>query len=164
MNIVLRHYLSSDSTATLAVFRDAILVTAARDYSAEQVRAWSGADGGIDEQEWDAKRRSLNTMIAEIDGTVAGFSDVDACGYIDMMFVSTAYGRRGVGSALLQWADKEARHMGATRLTTYASETARPFFEAHGFVVEAKQWPIIRGVQMHNYAMSRNVLSSAPSR
>ena len=152
MPVRLRPYTSDDADATLHLFRDAIRTTAAADYSAEQIDAWAGS-GPVDG--WDAKLLRNGTVVAEVDGTVAGFSDVDDDGYVDMMFVSPHHARTGVGSALLRWVEAEARRRSAARLTTHASETARPFFEAHGFRVDARRTPTVRGVRLHNYAMSK---------
>ena len=63
------------------------------------------------------------------------------------------FARRGVATALLAWARETAVHDGAHELTTHASRTARPFFEAHGFVVVREQRPVLRGVELVNYAM-----------
>jgi GNAT superfamily N-acetyltransferase len=70
-----------------------------------------------------------------IDGHVAGFTDLDDHGYIDMLFVDPDFGRHGVASALLASVVALARQRGTVALTTYASLTAKPLFERHGFVV-----------------------------
>ena len=139
--------------ATLDVFLAAVRTTAAADYAPEQVAAWAPDD--LDVEVWGRRRAALRTVVAEVDGRVAGFSDVDADGYVDMMFVAPWAGRTGVGSALLTWAHDEAVRLGATSMTTRASITARPFFEAHGFHVEQEHHPVRRGVTLTNYAMRR---------
>ena len=63
-----------------------------------------------------------------------------ASGYIDMC-VDPATGRRGIATALLLWARTEAKRLGSSTLTTHASITARPFFEAQGFVVDEERHP-----------------------
>ncbi len=153
MTVRIRPYADHDGRPTLDVFLAAVRVTAAADYTPEQVAAW--APDGIDERAWGARRAALHTVVAESDGRVVGFTDVDADGYVDMMFVDPSVGRAGVGSALLAWAHDEAVRLGATALTTNASVTARPFFEAHGFVVEREQHPVRAGVALTNFAMRR---------
>ncbi|KQR08658.1 hypothetical protein ASF78_19400 [Cellulomonas sp. Leaf334] len=150
---MLRDYDESDGPATLEVFRRAIRRTAARDYTPEQVAAWASDD--IDPDGWAARRRSARTRVAEVDGRVAGFTDVDERGYVDMLFVDPAVARRGVATALLGWATATAQELGATELSTHASLTARPFFEAHGFVVVVEQQPVLRGVALTNFVMRR---------
>lgn len=149
----LRDDTPDDAAATLAVFRRAITVTAARDYTPEQVAAWAPED--IDPDAWAARRAAARTRVAVRDGAVVGFTDVDAAGYVDMLFVDPAAARQGVARALLDWAVRTALADGATELTTHASITARPFFEAHGFEVVAEQHPVRRGVTLTNYRMRR---------
>ena len=151
----IRPYAPDDARATLDVFLAAIRVTAAADYTPEQVAAWAPDD--VDLTAWAHRRAARPTVVAEVDGRVVGFTDVDPDGYVDMMFVDPAVGRTGVASALLAWAYDAAVRDGASTLTTHASLTARPFFEAHGFVVTAEQHPVRRGVTLTNFAMSRRL-------
>ncbi|MGH3651623.1 GNAT family N-acetyltransferase [Glutamicibacter sp.] len=148
----IRTYAESDAPATLGVFMSAITQTAALNYTQEQTDAWARPnERNLDH--WNAARNSLNTIVADINGNVAGFSDVSDSGYIDMMFVAPEFGRRGVASALLAHLQRQAISQGTPELTTHASITARPFFERHGFTVIAEQHPITNGVQMVNYQM-----------
>lgn len=149
----LRAYTPEDAPATLDVFRRAVRVTAARDYTAEQLAAWAPDD--LDPVAWATRRGAARTEVAVRDGAVVGFTDVDATGYVDMLFVDPGAARQGVALALLSWAVATAAAAGAVELTTHASLTARPFFEAHGFVVVAEQHPVRRGVALTNYRMRR---------
>ena len=101
--------------------------------------------------------------MAVVDGRVAGFSDVSAAGYVDMMFVSPRHGRQGVGHALMTFLEKRALAASADQMSADVSLTARPFFEAHGFVVEAEQHPVIDGVQMTNFHMTKPLVQSEQS-
>ncbi|WP_258723484.1 GNAT family N-acetyltransferase [Cellulomonas sp. NS3] len=147
----LRPYRDDDAAATLDVFHRAIRLLASRDYTAEQVDAWASPD--IDPVVWAGRRAAARTQVAEADGRVVGFTDVDEDGYVDMLFVEPDVARQGVGSALLRWARATAVELGAHELTTNASLTARPAFEAHGFVVVAEQHPVLRGVELTNFRM-----------
>ena len=154
--VQVRAYATEDARRTLEVFLDAVTTTASQDYSPAQIAAWS-APGERDVGLWNLARARLGTVVAVVAGNVSGFSDVNADGYIDMMFVSPAHGRRGVASALLCAVERRAKSLNTTTLSTNASITARPFFERHGFVVEAKQHPVIRGVRMTNYRMLKRL-------
>ena len=152
--MLLRANRDADARVTLGVFRRAIQQTAGRDYSAEQVAVWASHD--IDAlDEWTAQRGAQITQVAELDGAVVGFTDVDDNGYIDMLYVDPAFGRRGVATALLRWAISTAHGRGATELSTHARVTARAIFEANGFAVVEKQHPMHRGVTFTNYRMIR---------
>ena len=155
MPLVIRPHLASDAAASLEVFYASIRITAAADYSPKQIEAWASPE--IDVSGWTTKRMARTTMVAVIDDTVVGFIDVDAQGYIDMLFVHPNQARRGVGAALLAWAVARAAQLGATSLDTHASLTARPFFESHGFIVVGERQPIIRGVALQNFVMSRPI-------
>ena len=149
-----------DAAATLAVFLDAITVTASADYSPQQVAAWSAPQDRT-VPEWGLSRASTRTIVAIVDGRIAGFSDVDIDGYIHMMFVASEFGRRGVARALLWEVESRARSAGATVVWTNASITARPFFERYGFAVIAEQYPVSHGVQLANYRMTKQVKTAA---
>lgn len=151
--LLIRPYVSSDAAATLEVFFAAIRGTASADYTAEQIHAW--ASPHIDLAGWGARREARSTTVATLDDVVVGFSDIDPSGYIDMLFVDPTHGRTGVATALLGWVVEEAERLGVGSLTTYASITARPFFEAKGFIVEDERHPVLNGVVLTNYAMGR---------
>lgn len=154
--VMTRPYRSEDAAATLEVFVDAIQITASRDYSLEQVAAWARpTERNL--REWDDGMIRRDSIVATVDGEVAGFSDVSATGYIDMMFVSPRFARRGVASELMSRVEGRARESGVRRLWADVSVTALPFFEAKGFIVEAEQHPITAGIRMTNYRMSRKL-------
>ena len=157
--VEVRSYRSEDANATLTTFLEAIKETAAADYSPEQVAAWARPEQRT-VPEWDRALRGRNSYVALLDEQIAGFSDVSSDGYIDMMFVSPRHSRRGVASALLTHLQDHARVHGARGLSADVSITARPFFERHGFAVVTKQHPVIAGVQMTNFRMTK-ILDSA---
>lgn len=150
--VTLRAYSRADASPTLAVFLAAVTGTASAHYSPEQIAAWSApAERNLDS--WHAARARLDTLVAVLDGEIAGFSDVDAHGYIDMMFVAPRFGRRGVAGALLAELEHRARAAGTAELSVHASLTARPFFERHGFLVLEERHPVLRGVHLTNFRM-----------
>ncbi len=154
-SLMIRPYRASDAASTLGVFFSAIRRTASADYNAEQIEAWASPE--IDLEGWAVRREALNTTVATLDEVVVGFTDVDRSGYIDMLFVDPAHGRRGIATALLSWVLEAARGYGVASLATHASITAKPFFEAQGFVVEKQRREELGGVILTNYAMSRPI-------
>lgn len=149
----IRPYRDEDAAATLAVFRRAVHATASRDYTAEQLAAWAPAH--IDLEHWAARRATATTYVAVEDDRVVGFADLVAEGHIDMAYVDPGASRRGVATALLAAVTAVARQRGIHHLTVHASLTARPFFERHGFVVDAERSVVRAGVPLTNFAMSR---------
>jgi len=144
-----RRYTPDDAAATLGCFQRAVRGTASRDYDARQVESWAAVDAAA----WGRRRASADTWVAERDGQLVGFGDVDDEGYIDMMFVDPDAGRVGVASAILEHLLTLATSRGLAQLTVHASITARPFFERHGFVVTAEQRVELRGSVLTNFRM-----------
>jgi GNAT superfamily N-acetyltransferase len=146
----------------LALFRDTIRRVNCRDYSPEQIAAWASDD--IDTVRWAARFGGRFVPVAEEDGRIAGFAELEADGHLDRFYVSADHQRRGVGRLLLDALVGEARRLGIARLFTEASITARPFFERQGFTVLAPQVATCRGVEFVNYRMEwvRGETEAAP--
>jgi len=151
--ITVRPYDPADAMATLHCFQRAVRGTASHDYAPEQIESWVA----VDVDAWGRRRASVETRVAERDGQLVGFTDVDHDGYIDMMFVDPDAARTGVASALLNHTTDLVRRRGGTELTVQASITARPFFERHDFVVTAEQRVELRGSVLTNYRMRREL-------
>jgi putative acetyltransferase len=152
----LRAYRDEDSGTTRAVFERAVRVTAAGDYSAEQVEAWAPSDfSAPDLAAWDAERASARTVVAAEGDQVLGFSDLVDGRLLDMLYVDPAAGRRGIATALLDHILSLAYDGGASEIETYASLSARPLFERHDFAVIEQRTVHVRGVSMTNFRMRR---------
>lgn len=158
MAILLRPYRPQDASATLQVFSSAVLLGAAADYSTEELRAWAGAP--CDHSAWHENRTGPGTIVAELSGQIVGFTEIDLQdnpGYINMLFVHPDHTRQGVGHTLLDWAIAAARKSGIKQVSTHASLTARPVFAAHGFEVVETCAPVIRGVTLQNFFMTKDL-------
>jgi putative acetyltransferase len=136
--VELRAYAAGDAEATLSIFLRAVRETASAHYSADQVEAWAADSGDLDS--WAVARAAAHTQLAIVDGHVAGFTDLDDDGYIDMLFVDPDFGRQGIASALLGSMIALARQRGLSAVTTFASLTSRPVFERHGFVITGTRY------------------------
>ena len=147
----IRPYRAADASGTLAVFLLSVRETAAAHYNAQQVSVWAPED--IDLAEWAHARAAVATRVAEIDGQIVGFTDVDGAGHVGMLFVHPSFGRRGVATDLFGTVLADARRAGLTTLSVDASLTARAFFERNGFVVDAQQHVERNGVRLTNFRM-----------
>ena len=154
MTTTIRPYEPRDAQPTLTVFQRAVRITAAADYSPEQIHAWAAVDPAM----WAHRRSAASTWVAEQGGVVVGFTDIDTVGYIDMMFADPATGRTGVATALLNHLRKLAAAQHMSELTVNASATAQPFFEHHGFTVRAAQQVERNGVLLQNLRMTAPVI------
>jgi putative acetyltransferase len=149
--IVLRRYVTTDLDGVIEVFQRAIREVASRDYDAAQVAAWSQ----VDRDEWEPWRLTRPTWVAVLGEQVIGFSDLEADGHLDMMFVHPDHQGIGIASMLLLTVEEAARLQGLSRIFTEASITARPFFKKRGFVVDAQQEVTMDAETFTNFRMHK---------
>jgi len=151
--VIIRLYAPQDIDDLMELFRASVRQVASRDYSPAQILAW--APDELDRDLWLQRRGSRPTWVAMVDGRIAGFTDLEADGHVDMMFVHPDFQGRRVASSLLRHVEAEAADLGLARLFTEASITAKPFFERRGFRVLAEQQVPVRGQVLTNYRMEK---------
>jgi putative acetyltransferase len=147
----------ADAPQIVQIFFQTIHTVNTRDYTIDQVKAW--APSVPDPDAWAARKFPTRmTIVADDDGTIAGFGELEPNGHVDCFYCHHEYQRRGVGSAILARLEEHARTLGLTRLFAEVSITARPFFEARGFSVVQQQTIVRRGVTLTNFVMERCLL------
>ena len=124
----LRGYCPEDCRELAELFYHTVHRTNSRDYTAEQCSAW--ASGTVDLERWNASFLQHLTLVAQLDGKLAGFADMDAAGFLDRLYVRWDCQRRGVATALC---DALGEAVAAPQFTTHASITAKGFFEKRGY-------------------------------
>jgi putative acetyltransferase len=149
--IDVRPYQSRDLDAVIELFQRSIRETASADYNPAQIDAWAQAD----RDEWELARASRPTWVALIDGDIAGFADLERNGLVDMMFVHPKHQRKSVATSLLARIEAEADECGITCLHTYASVTARPFFEYCGFTMLLARAVVVREQRFVQFVMEK---------
>lgn len=153
--LCVRPFRAEDAPALAALFHAAVHGIARRDYSQEQVDAWSprapdperfrarGADG-----------RLLLVAVVENDAPLA-YGDVEADGHIDHLFCRPDVAGTGVTATLYAALEQAAREHGVARLHVEASEPARRFFLKQGFTEVARNDFELAGVPIHNFRMEK---------
>ena len=155
-SIKIRSFRISDALLLHEVFYSAVHEIASADYTPEQCRTWAPPIHGEPHQlSWNAKMRLLKPFVAEIDGRIAGYADLQRDGLIDHFFTAGWCPRRGVGTALMNRIHEKAGKRGIAELYSNVSLTARPFFERFGFAVETEQEVEVRGARFHNFRMRK---------
>lgn len=147
--ITLRLYRPDDLPAVLQLFYDTVHTVNAADYSPAQLDAW--ADGHPDAGAWNASLLAHHTLVAEADGHIVGFADMDDTGYLDRLYVHKDWQRRGAAAALC--GALEAAVPGPWR--THASLTALAFFAARGYRIVRRQQVTRHGVALTNVVMEK---------
>ena len=150
MTMKLRRYAEADCRSLAQLFYDTVHTVNARDYDQEQLDAW--ATGEVDLESWNRSFLVHHTVVAEQDGIIVGFGDMDETGYLDRLYVHKDYQHMGVATAIC---DELERNSTATEFITHASITARPFFEKRGYAVIKEQQVERRGVYLTNFVMRK---------
>ena len=160
-SVSLRPYLPADARRCAEIFRSSIEELAAEDYSDEQREAW--ATRADDEEAFGARLAGALTLLAVIDGAIAGFASLKGADEVDMLFVEPEFARRGVGRTLVDALTRLAQARGAKRLTTEASDVAKPLFERQGFAAQKRNLVRVGDEWLANTTMTKTLgAGSAP--
>ena len=147
--MILREYRPADCPQLADLFYHTVHTVNTKDYTEEQVNAW--ATGQVDLEAWDRSFREHYTVVAEENGLLVGFGDIDQTGYLDRLYVHKDFQGRGIATAVCNQLEQAV----AGSIVTHASLTARPFFEKRGYAVLREQQVERRGVWLTNYVMEK---------
>lgn len=153
MPMILRSYQKGDCPTLVHLFQQTVHRVNAADYTPEQLAAWAPED--MDLAAWEASFLAHDTLIAEEDGEIWGFSDLGEAGYLDRLYVRWDRQGRGVATALCDALEELARQQGSPVIHTDASITAKPFFLARGYREVRQQRVERRGVWLTNFHMEK---------
>jgi len=155
----IRQFRATDTPQLIRLFKDTVHMTCRNDYSSEQLSVW--APDQIDAARWTLRYEHSFTIVAEEDGIVVGFSNLEANGNIDMLYVHANRQGSGIGKLLLKKLEQVARSQGLYQLTSDVSITARPFFLKMGFKIDKEYMKEVRGVAFRNTSMSKALSTAA---
>ncbi|TCS43729.1 GNAT family N-acetyltransferase [Reinekea marinisedimentorum] len=153
--INIRTYQNSDASPLWQLKFNTIRRINSRDYQPDQVQAW--APEHISAELWQKRADAMAPFIAEINGEIVGFADLQADGYIDHFFCHAEHQGQGVGKALMDHIFTAGKEAGIARLYANVSITARPFFEHFGFRVLKQQQAEINGRVLTNFLMEHHI-------
>lgn len=149
--LLIRSFEPTDLDGIIDVFLRAIRETASKDYSPAQIDAWAQ----VDREKWALTYQNRRAWVAVSGQSLAGFTDLESSGHLDMMYVHPAYQRRKVATVLLEHVECVARAQGLSKIFTEASITAQPFFLKNGFETLTSQVVEARGEQFANFRMEK---------
>ncbi|MCC5651163.1 GNAT family N-acetyltransferase [Nostoc sp. XA013] len=151
----LRIYEITDTEEIMKLFYNTIHEVNIRDYTQEQVDAWAPANMDIDV--WIKDLESKFTYVAEEQGKIIGFGELEANGHIDRFYCHKDFQRKGVGKKILEQLELKAKSLEIEKLFTEASITAKPFFERQNFIVVKQQEVERRGQKLINFIMEKPI-------
>lgn len=151
--IKIRLFEPQDAEQIAQLFHETVREVNIQDYSSNQVKVWAPDD--LNFRNWVEVCSSRLTFVADDEGVIAGFGELEADGHINCFYCHKNYQRRGVGSQIYQAIEAKANELSLSRLFVEASITAKPFFQRQGFSVVKEQEVTRRGETFINYVMEK---------
>lgn len=149
----IRLFHKQDANQIAQLFHETVHEINIRDYSSNQVKAW--APDNIQFRNWADVCSEQFTYVADDQGVIAGFGELELNGHINCFYCHKNYQRMGIGSKIYYAIETKAHELGITRLYTEASITAKPFFLHMGFKIISEQQVERRAETFVNYAMEK---------
>lgn len=153
--MLIRQYKPDDCSALAKLFYETVHTVNAADYTKEQLNVWATAD--IDLDKWNISLLKNTTLIAEINSEIVGFADMSNKGYLDRLYIHKDYQGKGIATELLTHLEEALNKENVYSFETYASITAKPFFEKLGYKVEAENMVERKGIFLKNYRMIKKI-------
>lgn len=151
--MLIRLFQKQDSDRIAQLFHDTVHEVNNRDYSPDQLKAWSPDD--LHFIDWEDFCTKIFTYVAEEEGEIIGFGQLEANGHINCFYCHKDYQRCGVGIRIYREIEAKALELKIERLFVEASITARAFFKSRGFAVVKEQQVICRGEKFTNFVMEK---------
>lgn len=155
--MLIRRFKPNDAVALADLFHAAVQQTAAQDYTAEQIAAWSPHTPNPARYVEKASDGRIFLVAINGAGEPIAYGDLELDGHLDHFYCRPDVTGKGIASALYDVLERTAIEVGLTRIYVEASETARALFKHKGFSIETRQDFSIQGVAIHNYLMSKNI-------
>lgn len=158
MKIKIRNGVLTELPEIQNLFSETITFVCQNDYNEKQIEAWKSS---IENSErWQNLIQNQYFIVAELDNEIVGFASLDNGNYIDVLFIHKDFQRMGIAQKLFDELENEAKRLNCFILTSDVSKTAKAFFESNGFEVVTEQLQIRKNVEMVNYKMQKELLST----
>ncbi len=129
--MLIRKMEKSDIGEVVSLIHESVNSTCNKDYSPEQLKAW--APKHFNEKKFSDSLYGCFNRVMICDGRISGFISVSPDGYINRLYTHSKYQNMGIGSRLLEEAEKWALSIGLDSFYLDASLTARNFYINRGF-------------------------------
>lgn len=148
----------TDTKELVTLFYNTVHTVCVDDYSNEQLEAWaplSEVESKI--ENWSSSLSENITYIAKKDARIVGFADLTYDGLLDRLYVHKDFQRLGIASALLSKLEFQAIQLKMQEMQTYASITAKPFFESRGYICIHPNKAERNGTALTNFYMKKTL-------
>jgi putative acetyltransferase len=152
-SVQIRNYQPTDAGQMARLIYNTVHTINQRDYSPAQLKAWMPE--APSQQAWAARYPARISFVADDNGMIAGFAELEPNGHVDCFYCHHSYQRQGIGQQLYQRLEQEAKLLNLERLFVEASITARSFFERMGFQTLHENHVLRNDVMLTNFAMEK---------
>lgn len=149
----IRKYKPTDCVEIVKLFYETVHTVNAKDYTKIQLDVC--ATGNVDTSTWNNSFLEHNTLVAVESNTIVGFGDMDNNGYLDRLYVHKDYQSKGIATDIVNELEKQVGMYGVSLFTTYASITAKQFFENQGYIVVRENTIVRNDVELTNFLMEK---------
>ena len=149
----IRRYSVGEEERLWQLYRNTTHIVNWRDYTREQCERW--APEITDMPKWRERIHAQNPFVAEENGRILGFAELEGDGHIDFFYCDHNHLRKGVGREMYLAIEEEAQRLKIPRLHAAVSLTAKPFFLRMGFEVVKEQHNIVCGTAAPNFLMQK---------
>ena len=151
----IRDYTSNDIEQLWVLFFNTIRNINRRDYTQAQVEAWASEE--VEPELWAKRMHGISPFVAEKNGVIVGYTDLQDDGLIDHFFVHFQYQGQGIGGALMNHVFEQGKERKIDRYHSHVSITARPFYEHFGFQVVNEETEEVRGEELNYFLVEKAV-------
>ena len=138
----------------MQLFYDTVHTVNAKDYRKDQLNGWAPLH--TDKKFWQQRLKKNICKVAFLNDVMVGFTELED-GHVDALYVHKDFQRRKVAANLIDEILQIAGQKNYPVLTTEASITAKPFFEAFGFEVTQIKKKLYNGKDFTNFKMTKNL-------
>ena len=160
-DLTVRIAMAADAEAIVRTHYEAVWNTARSHYPPEILDAWAVTltDDSCEQVRQEVADADMVVLVAESHSRIAGFGMiVPADEELRAVYVDPAFGRQGVGAAILHRLEDTARERSVDRLNLSSSINAEAFYGKHGYeVVERGTHRLRSGLEMACVRMTKRL-------
>jgi putative acetyltransferase len=151
----IRAYRKSDTQTLADLYRDSVRGIGPQAYTPEEVTAWALYPEDLDE--FCVRLSRGLTLIAELDGRVAAFGQLDPADHIAFLYTATSFQRRGLATAIYAQLEARAIAQAVDVVHTEASRISRSLFEKLAFRVIEIEHVVRYGITFERFRMQKGI-------
>lgn len=152
----IRRAIFTDIDEIAELYRDTIIAVDAKDYTEEQIGAWSSTWNN--QEGWVRRLEDQYFYVALIENKIVGFASVDKFGYFDLLYVHKDFQNQGIATKLAAKIEETAKDLDVKELTVQASVNAKPLFEHLGYKVTGEKHKTVNNVPFTNTILTKTLV------